>query len=148
MTFKPDLSGTSIGAGGRPKPIKMKPIVSEEMAAMRDWCMGQTGVAQGETTVLLHVSHSNLKKTFFQEIRLDMHMSVLNVKHKLEFHTGTSAVNNTVLTQPQSRASPHPAPYPRIRAQLKFAWVNACVFLTPFAPFPSRRFTSWTRKAT
>eukprot|EP00290_Baffinella_frigidus_P011945 CAMPEP_0180154878 /NCGR_PEP_ID=MMETSP0986-20121125/24453_1 /TAXON_ID=697907 /ORGANISM="non described non described, Strain CCMP2293" /LENGTH=333 /DNA_ID=CAMNT_0022103381 /DNA_START=12 /DNA_END=1013 /DNA_ORIENTATION=- len=96
MTFTPDLSGTSIGAGGRPKPIKMKPIVSEEMAAMRNWCMGQTGVAQGETTVLLHVSHSNLKKTFFQEIRLDMHMTVVNVKHKLEFHTGTSAVSNTL----------------------------------------------------
>lgn len=107
MTFTPDLSGTSIGAGGRPKPIKMKPIVSEEMAAMRNWCMGQTGVAQGETTVLLHVSHSNLKKTFFQEIRLDMHMTVVNVKHKLEFHTGTSAVSNTVRALPTER---RPAP--------------------------------------
>ena len=114
MTFKPDLSGTSIGAGGRPKPIKMKPIVSEEMAAMRNWCMGQTGVAQGETTVLLHVSHSNLKKTFFQEIRLDMHMTVLNVKHKLEFHTGTSAVSNTVpaLTLPPPPRTLHLPPTP------------------------------------
>jgi len=66
------------------------------MAAMRDWCLGDVGVARGETTVLLHVSHSNLKKTFFQEIRLDMHMTIANVKHKLEFHTGTSAMSNTV----------------------------------------------------
>eukprot|EP00284_Hemiselmis_tepida_P017663 CAMPEP_0174928184 /NCGR_PEP_ID=MMETSP1355-20121228/22777_1 /TAXON_ID=464990 /ORGANISM="Hemiselmis tepida, Strain CCMP443" /LENGTH=309 /DNA_ID=CAMNT_0016174329 /DNA_START=43 /DNA_END=972 /DNA_ORIENTATION=- len=91
MTFAPDLSGTSMGPTGGGAPKKQMPA---EMAAVREYCMGQDGRNKAESTVLLHVSHSNLKETFFQEIRLDMHMTVERVKHKLEFHVGTSAVSN------------------------------------------------------
>jgi len=47
--------------------------------------------ARAESTVLLGVSHSNLKLTKFLEIRLDCHMSIERVKEKLMAHTGTSA---------------------------------------------------------
>ena len=93
MTFAPDLSGTRMpgqGGGAKKKPMP------QEMAAVREYCMGEDGRQRAESTVLLHVSHSNLKETFFQEIRLDRHMTILNVKHKLEFHVGTSAVSNLV----------------------------------------------------
>lgn len=88
MTFAPDLNGTSMPGGGGPKK-QMRP----EMEAIRQYCLGDDGRNRAESTVLLHVSHSNLKKTFFQEIRLDMHMTIERVKHKLEFHAGTSAVS-------------------------------------------------------
>jgi hypothetical protein len=93
-TFAPNLNGTSIhaaAAAARPK----KPLSQEQMA-MREWALGEDGRNQDESTVLLHVSHSNLKKTFFQEIRLNMHSTIVNVKHKLEFHTGTSATSAQV----------------------------------------------------
>lgn len=77
---------------GGPAKKPMRP----EMAAVRDYCLGEDGRSRAESTVLLHVSHSNLKKTFFQEIRLDLHMTIERVKHKLEFHVGTSAVSNQV----------------------------------------------------
>ena len=38
---------------------------------------------RAESTVLLGVSHSNLKLTTFIEIRLDCHMSIERVKEKL-----------------------------------------------------------------
>jgi hypothetical protein len=58
MTFLPNLSRTP--AEGGPKKMSM------EAHALRDYVMGSDGRAKGETTVLLHVSHSNLKQTFFQ----------------------------------------------------------------------------------
>lgn len=94
-TFAPNLSGTNALGGGAPRagaPGQKKQL-SQEQTALREYAMGSGGAAKGDTTVLLHVSHSNLKKTFFHELRLDKHMSILNVKHKLEFHTGTSAVS-------------------------------------------------------
>eukprot|EP00281_Chroomonas_sp_CCMP1168_P030190 CAMPEP_0206250474 /NCGR_PEP_ID=MMETSP0047_2-20121206/21490_1 /ASSEMBLY_ACC=CAM_ASM_000192 /TAXON_ID=195065 /ORGANISM="Chroomonas mesostigmatica_cf, Strain CCMP1168" /LENGTH=243 /DNA_ID=CAMNT_0053676323 /DNA_START=151 /DNA_END=879 /DNA_ORIENTATION=+ len=89
MTFAPDLSAAP---GMQPMPGGKKPMTGD-MSAIKDYVLGQDGRAQAESTVLLHVSHSNLMKTFFQEIRLDMHMTIERVKHKLEFHTGTSAVS-------------------------------------------------------
>jgi len=47
------------------------------------------GAAQGDTTVLLGVSHSNLKAEFM-EIRFDRHMTIERVKERLMSHTGTS----------------------------------------------------------
>jgi hypothetical protein len=73
-------------------PAKGKPI-NEAMQAVRNYCLGEDGRNKSESTVLLHVSHSNLKKSLFHEIRLDMHMTIERVKHKLEFHTGTSAAS-------------------------------------------------------
>lgn len=49
------------------------------------------GQARAESTVLLHVTHSNLQARMF-EIRLDRHMSVGTVKEKLRTHTGTGSV--------------------------------------------------------
>ena len=57
MTFAPNLSTEGSGTAKK---------LSAETHALRDYVMGTDGRAQGETTVLLHVSHSNLKKTFFQ----------------------------------------------------------------------------------
>jgi len=45
---------------------------------------------QSDTTVRLHVSHSNLKQTRMQEIRLDRHMTISTLKHKLISHIGTN----------------------------------------------------------
>eukprot|EP00277_Geminigera_cryophila_P007238 CAMPEP_0179420726 /NCGR_PEP_ID=MMETSP0799-20121207/9341_1 /TAXON_ID=46947 /ORGANISM="Geminigera cryophila, Strain CCMP2564" /LENGTH=315 /DNA_ID=CAMNT_0021194395 /DNA_START=49 /DNA_END=996 /DNA_ORIENTATION=+ len=96
MTFAPDLSGTSMGMHGQPVPksAKKKEQLSEEQLAMRDYAVGEDGRSRTDGTVLLHVSHSNLKNTFFHELRLDMHSTVEAIKRKLEFHTGTSAVCN------------------------------------------------------
>jgi hypothetical protein len=110
MTFAPDLSGTSMGMHGQPVPksAKKKEQLSEEQLAMRDYAVGEDGRSRTDGTVLLHVSHSNLKNTFFHELRLDMHSTVEAIKRKLEFHTGTSAVCNQV---PMTNAScVHPLP--------------------------------------
>ena len=89
---------------GQPLPSGAKKVhqLSEEMLAMREYALGEGGTAHSRTEgmVLLHVSHSNLKETFFHELRLDMHMKIDAVKRKLEFHTGTSAVNNQVRGAP------------------------------------------------
>jgi hypothetical protein len=97
-TFAPDLSGTSMGMMGQPVPEGAKKVhqLGQEMLAMREYALGEDGRSRCDGTVLLHVSHSNLKKTFFHELRLDMHSSIEAVKRKLEFHTGTSAVTNQV----------------------------------------------------
>jgi hypothetical protein len=60
-TFAPNLSNPTPGGS---VPTKKK--LTAETSAIRDYVMGTDGRAQGESTVLLHVSHSNLKKTFFQ----------------------------------------------------------------------------------
>ncbi len=66
--------------------------MSADMAALRDWVTYESGgQARGETTVLLHVTHSNLKARMF-EIRLDRHMTVESVKDKLRTHTGTGSM--------------------------------------------------------
>ena len=66
--------------------------MSAELQNLRDWVTHESGgQARGETTVLLHVTHSNLKARMF-EIRLDRHMTVERVKEKLRSHTGTGAL--------------------------------------------------------
>mmetsp|Transcript_2181 Transcript_2181/g.4883 ORF Transcript_2181/g.4883 Transcript_2181/m.4883 type:complete len:276 (-) Transcript_2181:181-1008(-) len=62
-------------------------------AALRDlksYVTTNTGAQnQAESTVLLMVTHSNLKARFM-EIRFDRHMSVLRVKEKLMTHCGSN----------------------------------------------------------
>lgn len=110
MTFVPDLSGTCTGMMGQPIPEGAKKVhqLSAEMVAMREYALGEDGRSRCDGTVLLHVSHSNLKKTFFHELRLDMHSSIEAVKRKLEFHTGTSAVTNQVEIPPPCGANVFP----------------------------------------
>ena len=46
------------------------------MNQLRDWCTHESGGQnKGESTVLLHVTHSNLKARFM-ELRLDRHMTI------------------------------------------------------------------------
>ncbi|KAK9843543.1 hypothetical protein WJX81_008120 [Elliptochloris bilobata] len=53
---------------------------------------GNHGQNQAESTVRLHVTHSNLKAEFM-ELRLDLHMTVEAVKAKLSTHCGTPAAD-------------------------------------------------------
>ena len=63
--------------------------MAESMNMLSDWVKGDTGGQnRGESTVLLHVTHSNLTARLF-EIRLDRHMTIERVKEKLRTHTGT-----------------------------------------------------------
>uniref|UniRef100_A0A7S0RMZ6 CAP-Gly domain-containing protein n=1 Tax=Chlamydomonas leiostraca TaxID=1034604 RepID=A0A7S0RMZ6_9CHLO len=64
-------------------------ITKEDVVMLKDYVMGSTGQNRAESTVLLHVSHSNLQAKFF-ELRLDMHMSIEQLKVKLSFHVGTN----------------------------------------------------------
>lgn len=52
-------------------------ITREDAEQLKDYVKGpdKGGLHQAESTVMLHVSHSNLKQKFI-EIRLDMHVSV------------------------------------------------------------------------
>ena len=65
------------------------------MAELRQYVTGQDGGMQnrGASTILLHVEHSNLTRSAFPEIRLDLHMTVGALKEKLYTHTGTQPVN-------------------------------------------------------
>ncbi|KAJ9516910.1 hypothetical protein QJQ45_027299 [Haematococcus lacustris] len=66
------------------------PLISkEDIVALREYVTGQGGQNRLESTVLLHVTHSNLKAKFF-ELRLDMHMTIESLKVKLSFHVGTN----------------------------------------------------------
>ena len=121
--FAPDLTGTRVAAPAlpmdqpMPKGAKKKEQLPEEMLAMRDYTLGDSGMSRSDGTVLLHVSHSNLKQTFFHELRLDMHSTVEAVKRKLEFHTGTSAMNCQVRRARQGCQRRQPARKARARAR-------------------------------
>mmetsp|Transcript_15589 Transcript_15589/g.40322 ORF Transcript_15589/g.40322 Transcript_15589/m.40322 type:complete len:284 (+) Transcript_15589:67-918(+) len=66
--------------------------MSESLSMLKDWVTGDSGGQnRGESTVLLHVTHSNLASRMF-EIRLDRHMTIERVKEKLRSHTGTGSM--------------------------------------------------------
>lgn len=68
------------------------------LPAVRDYVLGSSqGQARAAHTVLLHVSHSNLKKTHFAELRMDLRTSVADVKARLYTHTGTRPASMTLL---------------------------------------------------
>lgn len=61
------------------------------MQDLRDFVTYDSGgQGRGSTTVLMHVTHSNLKARMF-ELRLDRHMTVERVKEKLRNHCGTGS---------------------------------------------------------
>merc|ERR1711934_989860 len=62
----------------------------EANAAMRAYVMGDSGLSSADNIVKINVSHSNLKAKFM-EIRLDKHMTILEVTEKLRRHSGTGA---------------------------------------------------------
>lgn len=64
--------------------------MTSDMEALRNYVTYDSGsLNQAESTVLLEVTHSNLKAQFMQ-IRLDKHMTILTVKQKLMTHCGTN----------------------------------------------------------
>eukprot|EP00320_Phaeocystis_rex_P000537 CAMPEP_0119092436 /NCGR_PEP_ID=MMETSP1178-20130426/159759_1 /TAXON_ID=33656 /ORGANISM="unid sp, Strain CCMP2000" /LENGTH=305 /DNA_ID=CAMNT_0007076011 /DNA_START=46 /DNA_END=963 /DNA_ORIENTATION=- len=59
--------------------------------ALREYVTWDSGLQnKGESTVLLHVTHSNLK-AHFMELRLDRHMTIERVKEKMRTHCGTGS---------------------------------------------------------
>jgi len=66
--------------------------MSQDLGQLRNYVNYESGGQnRGETTVLLHVTHSNLKARLF-EIRLDRHMTIETIKDKLRTHTGTGSL--------------------------------------------------------
>merc|ERR1719487_530126 len=73
-------------------PVRPPSFQAAGMQELRDYITYDTGAQnRGASTVLLHVTHSNLKARMF-EIRLDRHMTVERVKEKLRSHTGTGSM--------------------------------------------------------
>jgi len=69
----------------------LKQFLSQaDVQALKAYVQGPSSQARADSTVLMHVTHSNLKNTSFFELRLDRHMTILSVKEKLKSHTGTA----------------------------------------------------------
>eukprot|EP00736_Rhodelphis_marinus_P010270 Rmarinus@m.6239 len=62
---------------------------NEQLNALRSYVTQDSSQNQAESTVRLHVTHSNLKAEFM-DLRLDRHMKISTVKDKLKTHTGTN----------------------------------------------------------
>lgn len=65
-------------------------LTKDDVNQLKDYVRGDGGTTMADSTIALHVTHSNLQARLF-EIRLDKHMSIETVKVKLSFHTGTNA---------------------------------------------------------
>eukprot|EP00898_Chlorokybus_atmophyticus_P007641 jgi/Chlat1/7879/Chrsp66S07311 len=82
--------------------------MAAEMAALRSYVMQDGSQSKAESTVLLHVTHSNLKQRF-TELRFDLQSPVAAVKDKLRTHTGTSAASMRLwLLNARGEPDPHP----------------------------------------
>ncbi|GAQ82952.1 Alpha-tubulin folding cofactor B [Klebsormidium nitens] len=66
-----------------------------DMQALKAYVQGPSSQNKADDTVLLNVSHSNLKQRFM-ELRFDLHTSIEGVKERLRSHSGT-AVESMVL---------------------------------------------------
>ena len=67
--------------------------MAADMQALRAYVTAPSSGIQNrdsESTVLLHVTHSNLKAVFM-ELRFDMHITIGSLKEKLMTHVGTNA---------------------------------------------------------
>merc|ERR1712039_786577 len=65
--------------------------MSADLQMLKEYVQWDSGsLNRSESTVLLHVTHSNLKARMF-ELRLDRHMTIETVKEKLRSHTGTGS---------------------------------------------------------
>eukprot|EP00246_Nothoceros_aenigmaticus_P009283 TRINITY_DN24697_c0_g1_i1.p1 TRINITY_DN24697_c0_g1~~TRINITY_DN24697_c0_g1_i1.p1 ORF type:complete len:273 (-),score=59.24 TRINITY_DN24697_c0_g1_i1:93-911(-) len=62
--------------------------MSIALGALKNFVAEPTGQKQGDDTVVLHVTHSNLSH-HFNELRFDLHTTVESIKEKLRNHTGT-----------------------------------------------------------
>ncbi|KAK9861662.1 hypothetical protein WJX84_008869, partial [Apatococcus fuscideae] len=67
------------------------PGAREDMRVLREYVTAPSSGSQqqAESTVVLHVTHSNLKLQMM-ELRFDLHTSVKGLKEKLSTHCGTS----------------------------------------------------------
>lgn len=77
------------------------------LAELRDYVAGPDAGMQrkADGTVVVQVTHSNLTKTHFPEVRLDLHGTLGALKDKLYTHTGTQPANQQLVLQD---ASGHP----------------------------------------
>lgn len=65
--------------------------MSADLAALKAYVTAETGAQnKADSTVLLMVTHSNLKARFM-EIRFDLYMTIDKVKNKLQSHCGSNA---------------------------------------------------------
>jgi len=79
--------------GGKPGGYEANRTKSLDQGgeAIRDYVLWDSGLQnKGASTVLLHVTHSNLK-AYFMELRLDRHMTIERVKEKMRTHCGTGS---------------------------------------------------------
>ncbi|CAM6088041.1 unnamed protein product [Calypogeia fissa] len=63
--------------------------MSVALESLKNYVRGPSSQNQSEDTVLLQVTHSNLKARF-HELRFDLHTTIGNVKERLRTHTGTA----------------------------------------------------------
>lgn len=63
--------------------------MSEALNALKDFVRQPTGQNQADDTVVLHVTHSNLKQRFI-EIRVDLHTTIERLKERLRDRSGTA----------------------------------------------------------
>lgn len=72
--------------------------------AVRDYVLHETGAqSRSSSTLLLNVSHSNLKQTRFLELRVPGDMTVGALKDRLYLHTGTRPGSMTLLLRSSER---------------------------------------------
>eukprot|EP00899_Mesostigma_viride_P007753 jgi/Mesvir1/1697/Mv21157-RA.1 len=67
-------------------------MAATDLASLRAYVMGPSSQNKLDCTVLLHVTHSNLKARFM-ELRFDLHTTILGMKEKLHTHTGTAVAS-------------------------------------------------------
>jgi len=79
--------------------------MAAEMRALREYVTSAPSGIQnrGDGTVLLQVTHSNLKAVFM-ELRFDMHMTIAALKEKLMSHVGTNASAMTLSLKSPDKA--------------------------------------------
>lgn len=65
--------------------------MSSDLQMLKEYVQWDSGsLNRSESTVLLHITHSNLKARMF-EIRLDKHMTIERIKEKCRAHVGTGS---------------------------------------------------------
>jgi len=139
-------------------------IKNHATLALRQWTtMDSGGQNRGDSTVLLHVSHSNLAR-HFHELRLDLHMTVGALKDKLRSHTGTGSAHAYLTLLDDSNQPVRGAPHGcrdaalaggRARAALDARWLHRAgsrgipfaAIAEPLAPSGTRRAHALTRHA-
>jgi len=85
------------------KGIQDKQLVNQDMNILKQWVTAgdsQQWDGKAKGTVVLHVSHSNLKMKMI-ELKFDLHDTIMDVKSRIYKHTGSSPASmQLTLTAP------------------------------------------------